>query len=85
MAKLVLIILFSLALGFFALQNPGLVNVRFLLWQSSTVSLAFLVILAAAAGAILTLVATLPMHYRKSRELSRQQQELDDIRSRSGL
>lgn len=82
MAKILLSVIVILALACFAAQNPGLVSVRFLLWQSSATPLAFLIILSAGVGALLALIASVPIHHRRGRELAKHRRELDEIRDR---
>lgn len=83
MVKLIFIVILAILLGFFAAQNPGLVAVRFLFWQSSAMPLAFVIILAAAGGALFALLASLPIHHRRGRELAKHRREIQVLRGES--
>jgi uncharacterized integral membrane protein len=50
---LVTIAVVAAAIAVFALQNPGLVNVRFLVWSIDSVPLAAVILVSGAVGTVL--------------------------------
>jgi len=82
MAKLIVVLILAAGLALFAAENTGLVAVRFLAWQSPPISLALLIIFTAVIGALGALIATLPIHHRRRRELARSKRELEELRGR---
>ena len=84
MVKLALWLIFAGALALFCFQNTALVHLQFLSWTSHDVSLAFVIIVSAAIGAILALIASIPTHHRRWRHLNKTRQELHDLRERLG-
>jgi putative membrane protein len=82
MGKLIFVAVFSMALAIFAFENTAPVHVRFLFWQSHDVPLALLIILTAAFGTLVTLIATFPGYHRRNRELARHKRELEDLREK---
>ena len=62
----------------FALQNAVPVTITFLSWRFEG-SLALVLILSFAAGAVLGLLAALPSFIRKSRTISSQQRKIQDL------
>ena len=80
MVKMVLLLLFSLALAFFAIENNVPVQIQFLHWKSQGSSLALVILLSAAVGAILALVASFPTHWRRRRRLRKMERELAELR-----
>lgn len=82
MGKLIFLLFFSVALAVFASQNTVLVHLQFLTWKSHEVSLALIIILSAALGAILTLAATLPMHHRRQKALAERERQLEELREK---
>jgi len=82
MLKLILLLISAVALGIFASQNTTPVSLKFLSWKSHDFSLALIIILSAAVGAVMALLATFPIHHRRRRELSEIKRELEDLRER---
>ncbi len=82
MAKLIFLLVFSVALAVFASQNTGLIHLQFLTWKSREVSLALVIILSATLGAIVTMVASLPMHHRRHKALAEKERELEELREK---
>jgi uncharacterized integral membrane protein len=80
MVKMILLLLFSLALASFAIENNVPVQIRFLFWKSQGLSLALVILLSAAVGAILALVAGFPTHWRRHRRLRKVERELEELR-----
>ncbi|WP_191602650.1 LapA family protein [Marinomonas algicola] len=86
------VILFTLlVIGvFFAVRNPQLISLDFVIWQSPEFSIALHVILAFAVGVMLALVASSAIMIRAERSvrvlkkrLAKNQAELDSIRQNS--
>lgn len=82
MVKLILLFLLMLSLALFAAENTGLVTVHFLIWQTQAMPLALLIVIAIVAGALITLIALLPSHHRRRRELAQHRRELEELRER---
>jgi len=80
MGKLIFVLVFALSLVVFAYENTQLVHVQFLIWKSQDFPLAMVIILSAVLGAIIALIATIPIHHRKHRELVKKTRELEDLR-----
>jgi uncharacterized integral membrane protein len=80
MGKLIFLLIFSLALAVFASQNTSLVHIQFLMWKTQDVSLALIIILSSVLGAVIALIASLPLHHRTRRELKKHQRELEALR-----
>jgi uncharacterized integral membrane protein len=80
MGKLIFLLLFAVLLAIFASQNTSLVHLEFLGWKSHEVSLALIIILSAALGAIASLIASLPVHHRRQRALRAKSRELEELR-----
>lgn len=83
MVKLILWIFFSLALVVFAVQNNTPIHLQFLIWRSQNFSLVLLVILSAAVGVILALIASIPTHHRRRKQLLDKERELAALRDTS--
>ncbi len=86
------LILFTLlVIGvFFAVRNPQLIRLDFVIWQSPEFSIALYLILAFALGAIVALVSSSVVILRSDRNvrllkkrLTKTQTELDDLRKDS--
>jgi len=77
-----LIILLILATGvaLFAVQNAGPVTVRFGFW-SLELSLVVVILVAAALGAVMASLVSLPGWFRDRRTLRQQARELDTLRT----
>ena len=82
MGKLIFLLIFAVSLVLFASQNMNPVHLQFLVWKSQEFSLAMVIILSAVLGAIIALIATIPIHHRKHRELVKKTRELEDLRER---
>ncbi|MFA5974682.1 MAG: LapA family protein [Elusimicrobiota bacterium] len=80
MIKLFFALIFAVALVLFASENMAPVKVRFLVWQSQTIPLAVLIIMAVVAGALLMFIAMIPIHHRIRKELSKHRKELETLR-----
>jgi putative membrane protein len=82
MGKLISLLIFALLVVLFASQNTAMVHLHFLAWKSQDISLALVIIASAALGAVLALVASIPTHRRRSKELAAKRREVDDLRER---
>jgi lipopolysaccharide assembly protein A len=82
--NLILMLVFALALGVFAVQNPTAVQLHFLRWTSQSFSLSILVILSAAVGAVLAFVLSIPTHHNRRKKLKQKERELQDLRDAIG-
>ncbi len=82
MFQLILLLAFAATLVLFASQNTTPVQLQFLTWKSQEISLALVIILSAAVGAILALIASIPTHHRRRKELAHKNQEIEEIRRR---
>jgi putative membrane protein len=80
MIHLILTLIFCVALAIFAVQNNTPVQLQFLMWKSQNCSIAVLVILSAAIGAILAFFASIPTHHRRRRQLKQRERELEELR-----
>jgi uncharacterized integral membrane protein len=72
---LILGLLFALLVAVFAVQNATLVDIRFLGWEFKKISLALVVLGAAAGGALMVFILSLGREVRhawRMRELSSQ-------------
>ncbi|MEW6171776.1 MAG: LapA family protein [Bacillota bacterium] len=66
---------FALLVAVFAVQNATVVNIRFLVWEFKNISLAVVVLGAAAGGALIVFILSLGRelkHALRARELSNQ-------------
>lgn len=76
---------FALLVAVFAVQNATLVNIKFLVWEFKNVSLALVLLGAAAGGAFIVFVISLGREVRhawRARELSAQNIRLSQRLSR---
>lgn len=82
MGQTALIVLLLLATGvaLFAVQNAGPVTVRFGLW-SLELSLVVVILVAAALGAVMASLVSLPGWFRDRRALRHQARELETLRA----
>ena len=80
MTKIVLALIVIAAIALFAAQNTGLVMIHFLFWHSSSMPLSLVIALSAVGGALAAVIATIPIHHRRGRELARNKRELEDLR-----
>jgi putative membrane protein len=79
-AALILFLLFAIGVALFAVQNAGPVALRFGFW-SVEMSLVVVVLVAAALGAILASLLSLPGWIRDRRLLRQQSKELEALRA----
>ena len=79
-AALILFLLFAIGVALFAVQNAGPVALRFGFW-SLEMSLVVVVLVAAALGAILASLLSLPGWIRDRRLLRQQSKELEALRA----
>lgn len=77
---LIFFLLFAIGVAVFAVQNAGPVAVRFGFWAVE-MSLVVVVLVAAALGAILASLLSLPGWIRDRRLLRQQSKELDALRA----
>lgn len=77
-------IFFAIASVFFALQNNVPVTVTFLLWRFDS-SLAMVLLLAVAAGAIIVALLTTPATLRRQWTVSRQRKRIEELERDSGV
>lgn len=82
---LILGLLFALLVAVFAVQNATLVDIRFLSWEFKKISLALVVLGAAAGGALMVFILSLGREVRHAwriRELSNHNLRLSQRLSR---
>ena len=79
-AALILFLLLAIAVALFAVQNAGPVTLRFGFW-SVEMSLVVVVLVAAALGAVLASLLSLPGWFRDRRLLRQQSKELETLRA----
>ncbi len=84
MINLILMLVFTLALAIFAVQNTATVQLQFLKWKSLNFPLAVLVIISAAGGALLAFLMSLPVHHKRHRKLKEKERELSDLKDAIG-
>lgn len=84
-------LVFIIGIMVFVLQNDSQVTVRFMNWQSSEISLAVVVIIAACAGAVITFLLDSFRAFRtgqKLRQLTKSNQkyerEIQDLQTKLG-
>ncbi len=78
-AALILFLFLAIAVALFAVQNAGPVTLRFGFW-SVEMSLVVVVLVAAALGAVLASLLSLPGWFRDRRLLRQQSKELEALR-----
>ncbi|MEW6183085.1 MAG: LapA family protein [Bacillota bacterium] len=79
-------LIFALLVAVFAVQNAAVVNIRFLVWEFKNISLAVVVLGAAAGGALIVFILSLGRevkHALRARELSSQNIRLSHRLSRA--
>jgi uncharacterized membrane protein YciS (DUF1049 family) len=74
-------LVFAMTAAVVALQNPGLVELHFLVWTAQG-SLAFLLLVAFACGLGAGLVIALPGQFRRRRELAAQERRIRELETR---
>ena len=77
---LIAFLLLATGIAIFAVQNAGPVTVRFGFWAVE-MSLVVVILVAAAAGAVMASLLSLPGWFRDRRLLRRQIRELDTLRA----
>jgi uncharacterized integral membrane protein len=77
---LILFLLLATGVALFAVQNAGPVTVRFGFW-SLEMSLVVIILVAAAVGAVMASLVSLPSWFRDRRRLRQQAKELDALRT----
>ena len=76
---LIIFLLLATGVAIFAVQNAGPVTVRFGFW-SLEMSLVVVILVAAALGAVMTSLVSLPGWFRDRRLLRQQTRELETLR-----
>ena len=69
--KVIVFVLFSIALAIFTYQNQILINIRFLEWEITDVPLAIILLSGLIFGFFLDLILQLPRIIRLKRELKK--------------
>jgi uncharacterized integral membrane protein len=77
---LIAFLLLATGVALFAVQNAGPVTVRFGFW-SLEMSLVVIILVAAAVGAVMASLLSLPSWFRDRRRLRQQAKELDALRA----
>ena len=77
---LIAFLLLATGVAIFAVQNAGPVTVRFGFW-SLEMSLVVIILVAAAIGAVMASLISLPSWFRDRRRLRQQAKELDALRT----
>jgi putative membrane protein len=77
---LITFLLLATGVALFAVQNAGPVTVRFGFW-SLEMSLVVIILVAAAVGAVMASLVSLPSWFRDRRRLRQQARELDALRT----
>jgi len=77
---LIAFLLLATGVAVFAVQNAGPVTVRFGFW-SLEISLVVVILVAAAAGAVMASLVSLPGWFRDRARLRQQAKELDALRA----
>lgn len=84
MRAVLLLIIFLLALvAAFAVQNPGVIGVRFLNFSGNT-SLLVIIVLAFGFGVLVGFLGCVPSSLRRARRIRELSSELDSLRKPSG-
>jgi uncharacterized integral membrane protein len=84
MFSLVVMLIVSLVLAVFAVQNTATVQLQFLIWHTQNFSIAVLVVLSAGIGAFLMFCMSIPTHHRKHKQLRQREKELSELRDAIG-
>lgn len=84
MINLILMLVFTLAIAIFAVQNTATIPLQFLKWKSPAFPIAILVIISAAGGAALAFLMSLPVHHKRHRKLKDKERELSDLKDAIG-
>ena len=79
-SALIAFLLLATGVAIFAVQNAGPVTVRFGFW-SLEMSLVVIILVAAAVGAVMASLVSLPSWFRDRRRLRQQAKELDALRA----
>ncbi|MBI5575508.1 MAG: LapA family protein [Deltaproteobacteria bacterium] len=82
-AVLLLIIVLLAVVAAFAVQNPGIIDVRFLHLSGST-SLLVVIVLAFGIGVLVGFLGCVPSSIRRARRIRELSAELDSLRKPSG-
>jgi uncharacterized integral membrane protein len=77
---LIAFLFLATGIALFAVQNAGPVTVRFGFW-SLEMSLVVIILVAAAVGAVMASLVSLPSWFRDRRRLRQQAKELDALRN----
>ena len=77
---LIAFLLLATGVALFAVQNAGPVTIRFGFW-SLEMSLVVIILVAAAVGAVMASLLSLPGWFRDRRRLRQQAKELDALRT----
>jgi lipopolysaccharide assembly protein A len=77
---LITFLLLATGVALFAVQNAGPVTIRFGFW-SLEMSLVVIILVAAAVGAVMASLVSLPSWFRDRRRLRQQAKELDALRA----
>ncbi len=59
-------IFFAIAVAVFAVQNSAAVDIKFLTWQFSNVSVVLLILISTAVGALIAILLGLPRQLRQA-------------------
>lgn len=73
---LLIALIVALPVAVFAVQNPAAVNVSFLVWQTQSISVSLIVIIAFAVGAFLSFLLGLTGRVRSTLSLRQQRSEV---------
>jgi putative membrane protein len=77
-----ILLIFGLAIAFlailFAIQNTEVVSISFLFWETEG-SLALILFIALAAGALITYLVTAPGQVRRRMNISSQRKQITDL------
>ncbi len=76
MYRLIVALLFALVIAVFAIQNATLVDIQFLAWTLSGISLVLVILGSSAAGAIVVAVLGLFKQFKWSRRIREQQERI---------
>ena len=83
-AVLLLIVVLLALVAAFAVQNPGVIDVRFLHLSGST-SLLVIIVLAFGIGVLVGFLGGVPSSFRRTRRIRELSAEIDSLRKPSGL
>jgi len=82
-AVLLLIVVLLALVASFAVQNPGVIDVRFLHLSGST-SLLVIIVLAFGIGVLVGFLGGVPSSFRRARRIRELSAEIDSLRRPSG-